>query len=164
MARLDRHSFSLKYCSRALPGPYRRPWSHCRNCVCNVRPALMVGHEDRAGDRRHPRLGRRYRIAAAIRSFIFGTVFWKKLRRGRRRAGLQTADFPFGCVTPRYFLASSHEIIEAPRNTTMLLCSLTVKSDDNSVFVRISSITASSVASRTGQRESFPQNIRVTSN
>jgi hypothetical protein len=38
-----------------------------------------------------------------------------------------------------------------PRNTAMLPCSLTVKSDDNSVFVRISSISASSVASRTGQ-------------
>src|SRR6266404_6136109 len=46
-------------------------------------------------------------------SFIFGTVFWKKLRRGRRCAGLPTADFPFACVTPRYVLASSHEIIEA---------------------------------------------------
>jgi len=90
---------------------------------------------------------------------------WKRPRRVRRRAGLPTADFPFICVTrdissplpKRNYRGRS-------RNTAMLSRSLTVKSDDNSVFVRISSIAASSVAPRTGQRESFPQNINVTSN
>jgi hypothetical protein len=41
---------------------------------------------------------------------------------------------------------------------------LMVKRDANSVFVRAFTIAARSVAPRTGQRESFPQNIDVTSN
>jgi hypothetical protein len=53
---------------------------------------------------------------------------------------------------------------EALRNAAMLLCGLTVESAHNSVFMRVSSRDAYSLASRTGQPESFPQNITVTSN
>jgi hypothetical protein len=68
---------------------------------------------------------------------------WKKPRPARRRVGLPTPGFPFGCVTRNYR--------GALRNAAMLPCSLTVDSADNSVFVRVCSIAACSVARRTGQ-------------
>jgi hypothetical protein len=94
-------------------------------------------------------------------SFISGTGFWKK----RRRVGLPTADFPFVCVTRDISSClPKRNDRGAPRNAAMPSRSLTVDGADNSVFVRASSIVARSVTPRTGQRESFPQNIHVTSN
>jgi hypothetical protein len=92
-------------------------------------------------------------------------VFWKKPLYAPRRVGLPTADFPFVCVTRDIFryLPEPNDR-GAFRNASMLPCSLTVKGDDDSVFVRGFSIAARSVAPRAGQVESFPQNIQVTPN
>src|SRR5215216_8210130 len=82
--------------------------------------------------------------------------FWhilsgRKLLRAPRR-GLPTNEFPFVCVTRDIsgcFLKRNDR--SAFRNAAMLPCSLTVKRDENSVFVRGFSIAAHSVAPRTGQ-------------
>lgn len=85
-------------------------------------------------------------------SFISGTVFWKKLRRVRRRAGLPAADFPFVRVARDISARLPRRNDRgALRNTAMLSCGLTANGADNSVFVRASSIAARSVASSTGQ-------------
>ena len=95
-------------------------------------------------------------------SFIFGTDF---LKEAAPRRGLPTADFPFVCVTRDIFWCLFERNDRgALRNAAMLPCSLTVKGADNSVLVRVFSIAARSVAARTGQLGSFPQNIHVTSN
>jgi hypothetical protein len=92
-------------------------------------------------------------------------VFWKKLLRAPRRVGLPAADFPLVRVTRDIaWCLPERNDRGALRNAAMLPCSLTVKRDEDSVFVRGFSIAARSVAPRTGQRESFPQNIDVTSN
>jgi hypothetical protein len=92
-------------------------------------------------------------------------VFWKKPLYAPRRVGMPTADFPFVRVT-----RDIPGVLPKPngrgalRNAAMLPCGLTVKGDDDSVLVRDFPIAARSVAPRTGQRESFPQNIHVTPN
>jgi hypothetical protein len=83
-------------------------------------------------------------------------VFWKKLL---------TADFPFVGVTGEVsWCLPKRNNRGALRNAAVLPCSLAVKRDEDSVFVRVFSIAARSVAPRTGQVESFPQNIHVTPN
>jgi hypothetical protein len=80
-------------------------------------------------------------------------VFWKKPLYAPRRVGLPTADFPFVCVTRdiSWCLPEPNDR-SAHRNAAMLpWSSLTVKGDDDSVFVRVFSIAARSVAPRTGQ-------------
>jgi hypothetical protein len=98
-------------------------------------------------------------------SFISAHVFWNKLLYAPRRTARRPVDFPFVGVT-RDISRCLPEPNDrgALRNAAILPCSLTVKGDDGSVFVRGFSIAARSVAPRTRQRESFPQNIDVTPN
>src|SRR5215204_6670317 len=99
-------------------------------------------------------------------SFIFGTGFLEEAALRAAPRGLADRRLSVRLRDARHFPGVFPEPNDrgALRNAAMLPCSLTVKGDDDSVFVRVFSIAARSVAPRTGQRESFPQNIQVTPN